>query len=281
MILVTGATGTIGSEVVRQLIAAGQKPRVLVRSPEKLKGLEGKVEIVKGDLGDAASVARALDGVDKVFLLTAGLDGPQLESATIDAAKKAGVKHVVKLSVMGAEFEAISFAKWHRANEKKLEASGLGWTFLRPGSFVSNALWWAETIKKDGAVYQPDGQGKSALIDPADIAAVAVKVLTTPGHEGKMYTLSGPTAMTTQEVADVIGKTIGRPVKHVDVSPDAARQGMLASGMPEGYVNALLELLAATKAGMTATVTTTVEELLGRKPATVASFIERHSAAFR
>lgn len=280
MILVTGATGTVGSEVVRQLIAAGERPRLLLRTPEKAKAWEGGAELFKGDLDDAASLAKALHGVDKLFLLTAGIDGHRLEAQAIDAAKAAGVKHVVKLSVMGAEYEGISFAKWHRGNEKKLEASGMKWTFLRPGNFDTNALWWAESIRKDNAVYHPVGQGKSAVIDPVDIAAVAVKALTTPGHEGKAYVLSGPVALTTQQQLDIIGKAIGRPLKHVDVPPEAARAGMLKSGMPEGYVNALLELYAATKAGQTELQTPTVEELLGRKPGSFEAFVARHLGVF-
>lgn len=279
MILVTGATGTIGGEVARQLIAAGHKPRLLVRNPEKAKSFEGKAELFKGDLDDAASVTRALQGIDKLFLLTSGLDGQRLESQAIDLAKAAGVKHVVKLSVMGAEYEGISFAKWHRAGEKKLEASGLKWTFLRPGNFMTNALWWGESIKKDNAIYQPVGDGKSAVIDPADIGAVAVKALTTPGHEGKTYVLSGPVALSTQEQADIIGKALGRAIKHVDVPPAAAKDGMLKSGMPAGYVDALLELYAVMKAGQTSTVTNTVEEVLGRKPTSFAQFLEKHRGA--
>jgi uncharacterized protein YbjT (DUF2867 family) len=281
MILVTGATGTIGREVVAQLVAAGQKPRVLVRSPEKLKHLEGKIEVVKGDLDDAASLAKAMQGCDKLFLLTAGVDGPRLEAKAIDAAKAAGIKHVVKLSVLGAEFEAVSFGKWHRASEKKLEASGLQWTFIRPGNFMTNTLMWSDTIKKDGAIYQPVGNGKYASIDPADIAAVAVKALTADGHAGKAYALTGPESMSTQQMADVLGKALGKPVKHVDVPADAARSGMIAAGLPEGYVNALMELMAVMKAGGTDLVTPVFQELMGRKPTSFDQWVANNVGAFR
>lgn len=281
MILVTGATGTIGRHVVAQLIEAGHKPRLLVRSPAKVKEFEGKVEVVKGDLDDAAALATAMKGCDRLFLLTAGLDGPRLEAKAIDAAKAAGIKHVVKLSVIGAEYEAVSFGKWHRANEKKLEASGLEWTFIRPGNFMTNTLMWADTIKKDGAIYQPVGNGKYAPIDPADIAAVAVKALTTSGHAGKAYALTGPESFTTQQLADVIGKAIGKTVKHVDVPPEAAKGGMLAAGMPEGYVNALLELLAVMKSGGTDMVSPAFGELMGKKPKSFEQWVAENAAAFR
>jgi uncharacterized protein YbjT (DUF2867 family) len=281
MILVTGATGTIGSEVARQLIAAGQKPRLLVRNPAKAKAFEGKAEIFKGDLEDAASVAAALQGVDKLFLLTAGPEGHKQEERAVDLAKAAGVKHIVKLSVIGAEYEAITFGKWHRKAEKKIEASGLAWTFLRPGNFMSNAFMWADTIKGQNAIYQPAGEGKSAAIDPADIAAVAVKALTTSGHEGKAYTLTGPKALSTGEQAAILSAASGRKINYVDVPPAAAADGMLKAGMPQVYVDALLELYALMKSGGGALVTNTVEEVTGRKPNTFENWSQANAAAFK
>lgn len=266
--------------MAKQLIAAGHKPRLLVRSPEKAKQFEGKAELVKGDLSDAASLTAAFKGIEKLYLVSAGLDGPAQEAKAIDAAKAAGVKHVVKLSVIGAEYEMISFGKWHRASEKKLEASGLAWTFVRPGNFMSNAMMWAGSIKKDGAVYAPVGEGKTASIDPADIGAVAVKALTASGHEGKAYTITGPVALTMQEQLDIIGKRIGKSLKFIDVPPEAAKKSMLEMHMPEGYVNALLELYAVMKANQASMVTNVVEEVTGRKAATFESWVDRHAGVF-
>jgi uncharacterized protein YbjT (DUF2867 family) len=282
MILVTGATGTVGAEVVKQLVGAGVTPRVLVRRPERLPAdIVAHVEVRKGDLDDPSSLAAALVGVDRLFLLTSGVEGPARDRLAIDAAVAAGVRHVVKLSVMGAEYESITFARWHRASEKLLEASGLAWTFLRPGSFASNAIWWAETVRSQNAVYLPVGDGKSAVIDPADIGAVAVKALTERGHEGQAYVLSGPEALTVGEQAGILGRHLGRKIEHVDVPPEAARQAMSASGLPEAYVSGLLELHAATRAGQTALVTSTVRDLLGRSPSTFDTFVARNLAAWR
>ncbi|MFP2905256.1 SDR family oxidoreductase [Pyxidicoccus sp. 3LFB2] len=280
-ILVTGATGTIGGEVTRQLIAAGVRPRLLVRDPAKARGFEGKADIVQGDLGDAASLERAMKGVEKLFLVASGVDGQALEAKAVDAAKKAGVKHVVKLSVFGAEQEGITFARWHRPVEKQIEASGMAWTHLRPINFMTNMMGNIGSIKGQGAFYEPTGGGKTSVIDPADIGAVAVKVLTEQGHEGKAYTLTGPEALSSAEQAAVLTKTLGREVKHVDVPPEAAKQGMAGSGMPAPYVDALLDLLAAMKAGKTATVTDTVQTLLGRKAGTFEDWAKRHAAAFK
>ena len=281
MILVLGATGTTGGEVARQLIAAGERPRLLVRSPEKARDFQGKADIVTGDLDDAGSLRAAMRGADHMYLVSAGTELVKLEGNAVDAAVQAGVRHVVKLSVIGAEDPQFTFARWHRASEEKLMRSGLGWTMLRPGNFMTNALGWAPTISAQGAIYQPTGTGRWAAIDPADIGAVAVAALTTKGHEGKGYAITGPASMDGAGYAAVLARVLGKPVQFVDVPPDAAKKAMLESGMPPAYVDALLELLAAMKAGKTDAVTNTVEQVLGRKPATFESWARRHAAAFQ
>ncbi len=281
MILVTGATGTTGGAVARQLIAAGIKPRLLVRSPEKAKSFEGKAELFKGDLADKASVEKALVGIEKLYLVTAGAEGPAQEAQAIAAAKAAGVKQVVLLSVIGAEYEAITFGKWHRQSERLLESSGMAWTFLRPGNFNTNTYWWIETVKSQGAVYAPLGGGKYAPIDPEDIGAVAVAALTKPGHEGKAYTLTGPKALSTAEMVAIIAKESGRSIKYVDVPPAAAQDGMLKAGMPAVYVDALLDLYAFMKSGGAAMTTTTVQDLLGRPAVTFEQWAAKHAGAFK
>lgn len=281
MILVLGSTGTTGGEVARQLIAAGHKPRLLVRDPTKAKQFEGKAEIVKGDLEDAASVGNALKGVKQLFLVSTGTNGQQLEQQTIDAAKKAGVEHVVKLSVVGAENPQITFSKWHASTEKKLMESGMKWTMLRPGNFMTNAFGWIETIKSQGAVYQPTGEGKFAPVDPRDIGAVAVKALTESGHEGKGYTLTGPRSLNSGEQVAILSKAIGKPVKYVDVPPEAAKDGMLKTGMPAAYVDALLELMAIMKAGYADMVSPDFEKVTGKKGTTFEAWADRNAAAFK
>jgi len=281
MILVLGATGTTGGEVARQLIAKGQRPRLLVRSPQKAREFEGKAEIVEGDMDSKESVASALKGIEKLYLVSAGVNGMDLEINAVDAAKKAGVRHVVKLSVIGADAPAMTFSKWHARSEKHLMGSGLAWTMVRPGNFMSNALMWAETIKTQGAFYQPTGEGRWAAIDPADIAAVAVAALTGSGHEGKAYSLTGPESMNAAQYAAKLSSAIGKPVKFVDVPPEAAKDGMLKSGIPAPYVDALLDLLAAMKAGKADAVTDTVEKVTGRKAGTFDAWARRHAAAFR
>jgi uncharacterized protein YbjT (DUF2867 family) len=280
VILVLGATGTTGGEVARRLIAAGQKPRLLVRSPEKAQTFRGRAEIVQGDLGRPDSLRVAMQGVDKVYLVSAGVEGPALEAKAIDAAKQAGVKHVVKLSVFGADQPVLIFSKWHAQAERHLMGTGLQWTMLRPANFMTNALTWAPTIKAQGACYQPTGEGRWAAIDSADIGAVAVNALTTSGHEGKGYTLTGPESMSAAQYAAKLSSVLGKPVKFVDVPPETAKENMLKMGIPPAYVDALLDLFAFMKAGKANVVTDTVEKVTGRKAATFEAWARRNIAAF-
>jgi uncharacterized protein YbjT (DUF2867 family) len=281
VILVFGSTGTTGRGVARHLIAGGVKPRLLVRDPEKAKEYAGKAEIVQGDLERPESLAAAMKGVEKMFLVSAGINGSDLEIQAIDAAKKAGVKHVVKLSVIGAESPVLTFSKWHAKVEKHLMASGLKWTMVRPGNFMSNAYMWADTIRAQGAFYQPTGTGRWAAIDPADIGAVAAKALTSAGHEGKGYTLTGPESMNAAQYAAVLSSVLGKPVKFVDVPPEAARDAILKAGIPPAYVDAILDLYAVMKAGKADVVTDTVEKITGKKAGTFEAWAKRNVAGFR
>ena len=282
MILVTGATGTVGSQVVEQLLAAGERVRVLARDPAKAAKFGAAVEVAQGDLSKSETLPAAFEGIEKVFLLATGPELANLEAHAITAAKRASVKHVVKLSALGADIEpGIQLGRWHRESEKNLEESGLTWTILRPGNFHTNALGWARSIQAQGVVYHLTGAGKSAPIDPRDIAAVAVAALTTPGHEGKIYDLTGPEALTAAEQVEKIGVALEKPLQAIDAPESAARGGMLAEGMPRELVEAVLELMALIRAGHVEKKTTTVAEVLGREPRTFDAWVKDNIAAFR
>ena len=281
MILVLGATGTTGGEVARQLIAAGHRPRLLVRTPAKAAAFQSSADVVQGDLDNPESLRAAMAGVDRLYLAASGVNGQALEVSAIDAAKATGVTHVVKLSVITADNPGITFARWHAQAEQHLIASGLAWTMLRPTNFMTNALGWADTIKSQHAFYQPTGDGEWASIDPVDIGAVAVKALTETGHEGKGYTLTGPESLNAAGYAAILSKVLGHTVSFVDVPATAAQDGMLKSGMPAAYVDALLDLLSAMKSGATAGTTDVVEQVLGRKPGTFENWVTRNIQAFR
>jgi (4-alkanoyl-5-oxo-2,5-dihydrofuran-3-yl)methyl phosphate reductase len=282
MILVTGATGNIGSEVLAQLVQAGHAVRVLARDPAKLEKYAGKIEVVKGDLSKPETLDAAFTGVDKAFLLFNAGDLPTLAGNATDAAKKAGVKHIVMLSSASVVDEKpTQIGRWHIAGEAKVKASGIPWTMIQPGAFASNTFQWADSIKKNGAVFLPMGEGKLTPIDPHDIADVAVKVLTEPGHEGKSYELSGPEALTTDEQLAKISAAIGKPLKYVNVTPEAAREGMAKAGMPEVFINAMLEISERVREGHGWEPNKTVEELLGRKARPYEVWLERNVDAFK
>ena len=282
MILITGATGNIGAPLVRELLAAGQQLRAFVTDPAKAKlKLGDKVELAKGNLGDPASLDAAMKGVTKVFLLAPpGPDQP-FDGNVVAAAKKAGVGHIVKLSVAGAQYDATLFGKWHRAGEKKLEASGIPWTFLRPVGFMDNAFMWVHTVKSQGAIYQPMGDGKMASIDVRDIAAVAAKCLTTTGHANKAYDLTGPEALSMSDQAQQLGDAIGKPIKYVDVPDAAAKDAMVGMGFPAIMADAMLEFTGMVRAGQAAMVSDAVKTITGTPGRTFAAWCREHAAAFK
>ena len=284
MILVTGASGTVGSEVLKQLRGQGADVRAAFHSAEKAaRAKKQGIDSVVLDYADRASTAAALKGVDKVFLLGPTVPNQvELENTVVEEAKKAGVRHIVKLSVLDAAGEKYTFAKWHRAVEKTIERSGLKYTFLRSNEFMQNTLtYYLGTIKSEGAFYLPTKDSKNSVIDVRDIAAAAVKALTTSGHENKVYELTGPEALSHEQIAQKLSAAVGKQIKYVDISPAAYKEGAVAAGIPESYVDALLNLYQLYVAGGAQRVTKDVERVAGRKPRTFDEFARDHAAAFR
>lgn len=283
MILVTGSTGNVGCEVVNQLATTGHRVRAFVRNEaDARRRFPTNVDIVKGDLNEPSTIDAAMTGVDRVYLvapLTTQLT--QQESNVIRSAQRAGVKHVVKQSVLGAQYEGIVLARWHRASEKELEATGMAWTFVRPSALFSSALTWTQSIRHGGVVYAPTGSGKLAIVDARDVAAVAVKCLIEPGHEARAYDVTGSRSWTTQEQVDAISRVIGKPLKFVDVPDGAARDSMLGQGMPVPVVDALLELAGLVRSGRSAMVTDTVWRVTSKPPRTWEAWVAETATAFK
>ena len=283
-ILVTGATGTIGSEVVKALAAKpGVTVRIGVRSAAKADKLAApNVVPVDFDFARPETIAAAVKGVDLVFLLTPfSADQVEHGRAVVEAAKAAGVKHIVKLSAMGADNEpGIQLGRWHRETEKLVEASGISYTILRPGNFMDNFINFYPP-GPDGNIYVPFGTAAVSYIDARDVAAVAAAVLTEEGHYGKAYDLTGPEAITTAEVAKAIGEASGRTVKYVDVPEEATSKAMLDMHMPRWMVDAMMELYGITKAGYASGVSPLVKQITGRAPRTFAEFARDHAAAWK
>jgi uncharacterized protein YbjT (DUF2867 family) len=224
VILVTGGTGMVGGEIVRLLSREGVAARALFRDPQKAKNLPG-ITWVPGDLAKPETLPAAFVGAKTVFLVSSiGEDTKELQHNAIDAAREAGVEHIVKLSAFGAtDHSNAPICLWHYEIEQEMKASGMEWTILRPHHFMQNLLTQTEYIINDGVVYSASGDGKIPYIDARDIAAVAAVTLTKPGHRGEIYVITGSEALSYRQATEIISKTISKPLRFVDESPDDTR----------------------------------------------------------
>ena len=281
MLLITGATGNIGRELVRELDTRHADFRILVRDPGRAAALPERAERAVADLEDAATLKEAFEGVDKLFLLTQGSGTAQAENA-LAAAQAAGVRHIVHLSSFHAGFDPVpAMGRWHRDREDAIRASGVPATFLRCGGFMTNALEWAATIREGGYVFDATGPGKVAPIAAADIAAVAARALTEDGHDGQIHTLTGSEAFTTAEMVGVLAAVLGRDIQvRTAATPEEAVKARFPNGAPPALAAALIETVEVARADTTGLRTDTVARLLGREPVTFKQWCVRNAAAF-
>jgi uncharacterized protein YbjT (DUF2867 family) len=285
MILVTGATGLNGGKLVRLLSARGVPVRALVRSTTKAEALASlpNVEIVEGDMARPDTLSGALRGVERAMLISSS-DATMVEvqSNFIDAAREAGVKHVVKLSGIMPEVDSpFRFARMHGEIEQKLERSGMAYTHLRAGEFMHSYFRQVATIVAKGVFFLPMEDARIASIDVGDIAEVAAVALTTSGHEGKIYPLTGPEALSMAEVAEKLSTATGSTIRYINVAPEQARQAQLDAGVPRARADALAELFAERRKGKEAKVYPIIETIIGRRPTSFDEFAARNAAIFR
>lgn len=275
MILITGATGTIGSEVVKALLPAhGDNIRVLTRNPGAVFP-EGTHKAV-ADLGDG-ELAPALDGVRAVFSLTEGLNITAHGQRLIAAAQRAGVERIVKLSVRNVAHGATDpITTLHRAHEQAIRDSGIAWTFLRPTGFMSNALNWAGMIAGDQVVYAPFAAGRGAFVDPADIAAVAAACLTQDGHDHRIYELTGPEPLSPADQVGILSKVLGRDLHYTEVDPADSVAQMVSYGIPEEHASAIIEQFRSTLEPWSPEPTSDVTAVTKRPARTFADWAEAH-----
>jgi uncharacterized protein YbjT (DUF2867 family) len=270
--LISGATGTVGREIVKQLAEAGHTVRALTRNPDAV--LPEGVERIVGDLSNPETLTAALEGVTGLHLIN--FDGTGAGSSPLETgaqimalAKQTGVKRVTVL--LGGE---------HGPFEQAVQESGIDWTFLQPVEFMSNYLGWADLIRTEGIVRQPFANRRSAMVHEADIAAVAVTALTEEGHGGQIYTITGPEALTPLQVADTIAKVTGREIRFVEQSEQEARDQWAAEGYPEFMIEFFVEVWGNTpEVGYT--VADTVERVTGKPARSFAQWADEHASAFK
>jgi uncharacterized protein YbjT (DUF2867 family) len=280
-ILVTGATGTIGREVIRHLAKKNVAIRAGIRDAAKAREQLGKsVALTPFDFEDADSYPKALKDVEKLFVLPPLVpDQVKVTIALVDAAKSAGVRHIVKLSAIGADQAArFTLGRWHGATDQYIRDSGLAFTLLRPNSFMQNFINYFPP--RDGVIYLPWGEGRASFVDTRDVGAVAAEALTSDSHDGATYDVTGPQALSIADVARVLSTVSGVEIRYVDVPEAAARDGMLQAHIPQWQVDALLELHAINKQSRWNNITADVEKVTGKSPTTFAQFAHDHAQSF-
>lgn len=281
-ILVTGATGRVGSEVVKALAGSTHRVRIAARGEKAAAMRRAGFETVEMDFRSPESINAAMQDVDRAFLLTPVTpEMVELGNAFVAAAKQAGVKRIVRLSGAYAETKANQLARWHRQVEEAIEASGMAYTFVRPTPFMQNYARLAQSIKAEGVYHLPHGDAKVAMVDARDVAAVAARALDQDGHEGRAYTVTGPAAISDHEVAEILSGVLGTKVTYLDLPEEAAYRNMLGTGMPEVLASVRVELLRMEREGHVAAVSPAVEQVTGRPARTFAEFAKDYAAVFK
>ena len=292
-ILVTGATGTVGSEVVKQLLSAkGERKdiKAAARSANDSTFRNLGVQALELDYNKPDTISAALSGIDKLFLLTPFQSNMvDLTSNLVNEAKNAGVRYIVKQSVLGPDAEqGITPSRLHRQAEKVIDESGIPFIFLRPNFFMQNFVtFYSHFIKTQGAFYVPAGDAKASFVDVRDIAAVAVQSLrgsTKNGeskHIRKAYNITGGEALSYGQAAEILSKEIGKKVNYVNISDEDARKGMKDMGVDEWTINSMIELFEITRAGYVSDISPAVEQVTGNKPITFSQFARDYAGAFR
>ena len=279
--LITGATGDVGSKVVDLLIQRGHRPRVFVRDANKAQSrFDNRVDICLGDLANAESLRTALKDVDVLFLVNSGPEIPVRDELAANIAKATGVRHLVKLSSMDVQ-QGLAIGAWHDRGEAAIRTSGIPFTFVQPTGFMSNLLAWANSIKKEGIVRSSTGDGKRAFIHSDDIAAVATEALTTSNYLGQSLPITGPEALSFAEITATIATAIGKQLTFQPISDVEARQRYSAISASTEETEAHVSLWRAIREGRLATVTDTVERILGRKPIKLNQWLTENAAAFQ
>lgn len=285
-ILITGATGNIGKELTKYLASKNIPFLAMVRSLDQAKVFDGLnfpgAEFISGDFNDPESLKNALKGIDKAFLLTNSSEQAQQQQIDfVNAAAHAGVKHIVKLSQWAADVNSpVRFLRYHAVIENLIKESGMAYTFLRPNLFMQGLLGFRETIIRQNQFFGAIGDAKISMIDTRDIAAAAGEALSSSGHEGKIYNLTGPEALSHDQMAEKLSAVLGRKVEFIDITPKALKQTLLHVGFPEWQGEGLVEDYAHYKLGEASEVKSDVEDATGNEARNFDNFAKDYASLF-
>ena len=283
MILLTGATGTTGQETVRQLLEKGAPFRVMTRDVERAKTILGPdLDYVAGDFAAPETLAAAFDGIERLSLLCAFAEKMvSLELNAVAAAKRAGIRHIVKMSAIGSAPDApTKIRRWHGEIEQRIEREGFAYTNLWPNAFMQNFRRFAPFIKNDGVFYAAIGESRVALVDVVDVAAVTVAALTEDGHEEQTYEITGPRAYSYGECAEILSRILNKTVRFESVSMDASHKALVDAGLPASLADALIEIDQMFIDGFGAPVTDVVDRVVGRPPRSFEVFARDNTDSF-
>ncbi|MBV8491433.1 MAG: SDR family oxidoreductase [Candidatus Eremiobacteraeota bacterium] len=282
MILVTGATGTNGVELIERLVSGGAAVRAMVRNTDAIRQRRPGVDYVAADFDDPASIRRILNGVDSAFLVTNSSDRVERQQLDfVQAAREAGLSRLVYLSQLHAAADSpVRFLRYHAQVERAIERSEMRFTHLRPNLYMQSFLGFAASIESKGQFFAPIGDSAVSVVDVRDIASVAAKALTEPGHDGKSYDLTGPEALTHAQIAAQLSAALGRPVAFIDVPEAAMRDALVGFGMPPWQADGLIEDYAHYRRGEAAAVASAILDVTGTQARSFADFARDYAGAF-
>ena len=283
MILVTGATGNNGIELIKRLSSLGAAVRGMVRKQhDRGSGTLPGVEFMTGDFDDPGSIRRALEGIERAFLVTNSSDRAEAQQlGFVEVARAVGLRHIVYLSQLHAAGNSpVRFLRYHAVVEDAIDSSGITYTHLRPNLYMQGLLGFRSSIISEGRFFAPAGDARVSIVDVRDIAAVAAAALTESGHEGKIYDITGPQALTHAEMASQLSDALGRDVAFVDIPEQAMRDMLFAFGIPAWQADGLIEDYAHYRLGEASTISSAVVDVTGRPPRSFAAFARDYKQAF-
>ena len=284
MILITGATGKTGSATAKSLGEKGETFRALIRNEEKKEGLESLGgEVVIGSIENTEVVNQSMQGVKTLLVLLPNSESQlALEKQLVDSAKQAGVERIVKMSSIEATPDATSpIPKLHLESEEYIKQSGLAWTMIKPNFYMQNLLASAGTIKEQGKIFLPMGDGKTGMIDTTDVGKVLAKVLSEDGHESMNHEITGPEILSFYEVAEIFSEVLGKQVDYVDVPIDAYKETLGQFLTNQWHLDAVIDLFKGIAEGGIEDKTDTFNELMGETPKSLSQFLAENSFIFK